>query len=650
VKGIASEVARAREWVRGRRDTRAGITSVAPGGADDPGLDMESLSSQIDLLTWHFADQERRLASLDEPAAPAVDCAALEAELEAVRARVRTRRGGIAARAAAQSRSAHHIEAKAQRLEERLDRLCHDRERLRELELAIAGAEAALIGSQVELEEAAAQLAASEREVSSCANDCALLRERGATAGVARDIAAQRLHRIRSKLAALEDDADGLRAQDVMSRSEGASGDAAVREFLSQLRVAVEECAVGVEGMQGPEDVARSVAPAGAAKALPWLDRGALRLPVERRLRVLEALAEIRVEVTQAAHAAGADDRMRSHAAFARVSSTHIRLLLDEHERVWILDALEAVGHEQGARLSHCVDREPDALAGQLHDAVTAWRRCDERLEEADARTRTAQHELASLRGTVAPAVARVDAEVRDQGVRIRERRDTLRARTRSGERAASRLRVARQRQRALAKSVRRARNALDRLLASIGSPAIADVLGRLGALERDVEAATALIAGLRAAHEHVVHAMKATEQELLELSRAQPAVPAVGPAAVNAQDTSPSEEPWTRARTELDIAALADELERWKTRHAQLEQRVDAQAGLLASVESVQRQDEALAEFRLELEHARSVAHASLERALGLSGGAPHLPAPPDTAGGDADPPSPSVPTRTAR
>jgi hypothetical protein len=644
---IVAEAARARELVRAWRETDPSATA-APQGESAHCLNVVGLHSQLDDLAKQFAEQQRALAILDEPvAASPIDCAALEAELEALKGRVRHRRGRISERAAAQGRGARNVETRARRLEQRLDKLRDGRTRLLALELAITGVDATLIASEVEVGEAAAQLAVSERELTSCAKESALLRERGQTAAVARDLAAQRLHRLRAKVAALEDDANGLRAHDVMSPSEGASREAALSELLSQLRAMVDECAACMEDTQRPEGGTRPAASACAANILPQLDRKALRVPVERRLRMLEALAEIRVEETQAMHAAGTDDPMRAHAAFARVSSTHIRLLLDEHERAWIFDSLEAVGHEQGARLSHRVDHEPDSVAGQLHGAVTAWRRCDERLEETAARTRAAQLELASLRATLAPGMARTDAELREQSARIRERQNTLRVRTRRSERAASRLRVTRQRQRALAKSVRRARDALDRALARIESVATTDILGRLAALEREVETAAALIAGLRSAHEQIVLALTAMEHELLDLSLAQrTATMPAAPPATGAQQTPTTEEPWTRARMEIDIAALADELEGWKARHSQLEQRVEAQAGLLASVESAQRQDEALAEFRLELEHARSIAAVSLERALGVTGGAPRVPSVPDAAGGDeAEPPSPARP-----
>jgi hypothetical protein len=203
-------------------------------------------------------------------------------------------------------------------------------------------------------------------------------------------------------------------------------------------------------------------------------------------------------------------------------------------------------------------------------------------------------------------------------------------------------------------KSLGRARDALERVLVQVGDAALTDVLGRLGTLTREVEANATLIMGLRAAHEHVARAMTAIEQDLLELSRAQRATATRAmPAASPSADASATE-PWARARMELDISALAEQLEDWKARHTELERRVGAQAQVLASVEHAQREDEALAALRLDFEHARSSAAASIERIRSRQGSRSPAragePAPGGRAEGDGGLPPDVPPARPER
>jgi hypothetical protein len=107
-------------------------------------------------------------------------------------------------------------------------------------------------------------------------------------------------------------------------------------------------------------------------------------------------------------------------------------------------------------------------------------------------------------------------------------------------------------------------------------------------------------------------HAMLAMERALLDLGRVKraPAEPVIA-------DAMPGVSP---ERVEEDIATLTKEIEHWKASHTQLERRVDAQAGRLASLETGRQEDAALTELRLELEHAGTCAVASLQRALALN------------------------------
>jgi len=120
-------------------------------------------------------------------------------------------------------------------------------------------------------------------------------------------------------------------------------------------------------------------------------------------------------------------------------------------------------------------------------------------------------------------------------------------------------------------------------------------------------------MAGLRAAYDRSLQTMLSMERALLKLG-AQTRTPAAPP-----PESQPQPEPAV-TRVAQEIAVLASEVESSKARQAQLEQRVDAHAGLLASLDAGQRDEGALAELRIELEQARLSAEASLQRALARS------------------------------
>ena len=68
------------------------------------------------------------------------------------------------------------------------------------MDLGIARTDVALVASQVELEEAIAQLTACERELNRCTTQCVLLREHGADAAAVHESAQRCVERTRAKL------------------------------------------------------------------------------------------------------------------------------------------------------------------------------------------------------------------------------------------------------------------------------------------------------------------------------------------------------------------------------------------------------------------------------------------------------------------
>jgi hypothetical protein len=182
----------------------------------------------------------------------------------------------------------------------------------------------------------------------------------------------------------------------------------------------------------------------------------------------------------------------------------------------------------------------------------------------------------------------------------------------RQGERARSRLDLTRRRRHALEATIERARCALAQAHAQVEPAALAELLARLYAFEREVEAGVASLAGLHAAHDRSTQALLTMERALIELGARRHAAAepsgAIAPAGASQE------------RLERDIALLTREIAQWQASHARLEQRIGAQAGLLASLQPGAEDDSALAELRLELEHARVSAAASLRRALAPS------------------------------
>jgi chromosome segregation ATPase len=585
----------------------AGADAAPAAGAAPAALDVGGLQRQLDLLADRFAEQERRLeglgGSVEEPAARhAAVCAALES----VRARVRQRRSRIARRTAEQWRSARHVETRVRRLESRLEGARLRATRLLEVELAIARAEAALVSLELQLDEELPRRTARERELARCATERALLKAGAAGAQTARGFAEERIGRLRATLKQIRSDAGRLRALAAPVRQAADAAQALpLAQALADWGRRVTAIADGLAGSRAPSGPLH--APDGQ------LDTRLPRAQLEQRARLLEALAELRVEETQALHAGKGESAGGSHAALARVTGMRLRLRLEDAERAWCLEALQAVDHEQAARLLGAGGGHRPAATAALGEAVLAWRRCDERLEAAAVQARAAHPELAALRASLALQLARADAEGRELGTLLRQRREVLRSRRRVVERARERLASSRARSRALEDKQRRARRALERAHGEVDPP-LGAALAALAALERDVEATAAQVAGLHAAHEHCARAIAAMERalrDLADLHRAAAPPPAGGAA----------EERWSRARMELDIDALAGQLAHWKARHEELERRVAAQARALSVLE-VTRGDEDLAALCQEVEQARRSAEASLARALAPQAG----------------------------
>jgi hypothetical protein len=564
--------------------------------AGDDADDVDDLQLQLELLTTHFAEQALAIEGLDARAEPPAVHAALIGELALVKERVRETRTRIAARTADQIRSARHLETRARRVEEK-NRLAGERAaQILGLELAIARADASIIAHEVGLAEEMACLAARERQLASCAHD------RGLTAADPAALAGARIERLRARIRQIRLHASKCRALDApLAGAEGIPVD---------LNAALDAWSRELDALAACTQDPHAPLPRGVALRL---DDQTLRAQLASRVRLLEALAELRVEETQALQlleetASGVPRRAPSH-----VAVTRIRLQLDEAERAWLLEALQAVEQEQEVQLLAASEEATGARGNALTRAILAWRRCEEKLEAAASLARAAQTELAESRAMLMRESAQADADARHIATRIRHRRSTLHNHKRRAERARSRLVLTRQRSRSLASKLLRARRAVDHVCAERAAPAAARVLVALSALAEVADEAATVVGGLHAAHEHCSRAIAVNEAALRDLSDRQRA--AAHPHATEGQ--------WDRARIELEVAALADELERWKARHAALEKRVEAQARLLYSLEAVHR-DEAVAALRADVEEARRSAAASLQRALSLS---PDLP-----------------------
>jgi hypothetical protein len=291
------------------------------------------------------------------------------------------------------------------------------------------------------------------------------------------------------------------------------------------------------------------------------------------RIELLAGLAEIRVEEMQTLHARTASHPLASFAKIARLECVRMRLQLEECERSWRYAVLEAIEHEQAARLPG----RPDHGAELIAQMLAAWRACLARLDETATRTNATRSKVGRLRDALEAIGAELDRDVCELRLRTRGCRSTLRSRRRDASSAHSSLRRTRARLDSLDERLRRSRAAVEHA-PGCRTASVAPLLRTL-ALDAAIEGVFATLDGLARAHEESSSALACLEQALLALARRS---------RVRMPDERPESliDPWGAARIELDIANLEEALGRWKARHAQLEQQVDAQERQLAPLE----------------------------------------------------------------